>query len=161
MRKTTLLRSIIFVFVAMAVLFQTAFLFEIHSSSPSDLVLWTLSILSIASVAVALQGRRTLIADAKISYAPAKVSQQSLCQDWESYRLPGSYCVILCRRPLFPVHYPRTKSFYLSEASADRAVATASIENARWRAIGVEPFNLSAREPQSDRSHATSDWNAA
>jgi hypothetical protein len=161
MRKTILLRSIISVFVAMAVLFQTAFLFELHSSSPSDLVLWTLSILSVACVASALLARRSLVANAKISYAPARVLQQNLCQDGESYRLPGSYCVILCRQPSFPVHYPRTKSFYLSEASADRAVTTASVENARWRAIGVEPLNLSARKPQSDRSHATSDWNVA
>jgi hypothetical protein len=54
------------------------------------------------------------------------------------------------------MHYPRTKCFYLSEGSADRAVKTASIENPQWRAVGVEPPNLSARVPQSDRSHSTS-----
>jgi hypothetical protein len=53
------------------------------------------------------------------------------------------------------MHYPRTKCFYLSEGSADRAVTTASIENPQWRAVGVEPPNLSARMPQGDRSHST------
>jgi hypothetical protein len=156
MRKTRLLRLEIWSSVALALLFQAAFLFELHSLLPSDLALWSLSILSVACVAVALLGRRSLVADAKISYAPERVCPQR-CNDAEKcYRVLGTYCVILCRQPLFPMHYPRTKSFYLSEASADRAVVIASIENPRWRPIGVEPPNLSARMPQSERSHSAS-----
>jgi hypothetical protein len=161
MKKTTLLRSMIWTSVAMTVMFQAAFLFELHSLLPSDLALWTLSILSVACVAIALLGRMSLVADEKISYSPERVYPQYGNDAEECYMVLDTYCVILCRPPLFPVDCPRTKCFYLSEASADRAVVTASVENPRWRVIGVEPLNLSARKPQSDRSHFTSDWNVA
>jgi hypothetical protein len=160
MSKTRLLRLAIWASVALAALFQTAFLFELHSPLPSDLVLWSLSILSVACVAVVLLVRRSLAAKAKISYRPERVYLQRHFDVGAEFQ--GVYCVILCRQPLVPMHYPRTKCFYLSEGSADRAVTTASIENPQWRAIGVEPPNLSARMPQSDRSHSKSHtWHVA
>jgi hypothetical protein len=162
MYKTRLLRLAIRASVALAVLFQAAFLFELHSSLPSDLALWSLSTLSVVCLGVVLLARRSLAVNAKISYSPERRYLQRQFEAGEGYRVVGTYCVILGRQPLFPVHYPRTKCFYLSEASAERAVATASVENPRWRAIGVEPPNMSARKPQSDRSHCTSDtWHVA
>ena len=148
--------------MALALLFQAAFLLELHSPLPSDMVLWSLSIVSVACLAVVLLARRSLATNAKVSYTPESVNMQPPFEAEEGYQVGGTYCVILCRQPLFPVHYPRTKSFYLSEASADRAVVTASIENPQWRAIGVEPNNLSARKPQSDHSNSTSEtWHVA
>jgi hypothetical protein len=163
MSKTMLLRLMILSSVALAVLFQVAFLVEIHSPLPSAVVLWSLSILSLACLVIALLARTSLAANAKVSYAPESVNMQPPFEAGEGYRVLGTYCVILCRRPLAnPMQYPRTKSFYLSEASADRAVVTASIENPQWRAIGVEPNTLSARKPQSDHSNSTSEtWHVA
>jgi hypothetical protein len=162
MSKTRLLRLAIWASVALAALFQTAFLFELHSPLPSDLALWSLSTLSVACVAVVLLVRRSLDAKAKISYGPERVYRQRHFDAGAEYGVQGVYCVILCRRPLVSMHYPRTKCFYLSEGSADRAVTTASIENPQWRAVGVEPPNLSARMPQGDRSHSTTHtWHVA
>ena len=162
MSKTRLLRLATWATVALAALFQTAFLFELHSPLPSDLALWSLSILSVACVVVALLVRGSLAAKAKLRYRPERVYLQRHFDVEAEYRVRGVYCVILCRQPLVPMYYPRTKCFYLSEGSADRAVTTASIENPQWRAIGVEPPNLSARVPQNDRSHPTSHtWHVA
>ena len=156
MSKTRLLRLAIWASVALAVLFQTAFLFELHSALPSGMALWSLSILSFACVAVLLLVRRSLAAKAKISYGPERVFLQRRFEVGAEYRVQRVYCVILCRQPLAFMHYPRSKCFYLSEGSADRAITTASLENPQWRVVGVEPPNLSARKPQSDRSHSTS-----
>jgi hypothetical protein len=156
MSKTRLLRLAIWVSVALAALFQAAFLLELHSPLPSDLSLWSLSILSLACVGVVLLVRGSLAAQAKISYRPDRAYPQRHFDAEAEYRVQGDYCVILCRQPLAPMYYPRIKCFYLSEASADRAVTIASSENPQWRAIGVEPPNLSARVPQSDRSPSTS-----
>ena len=49
------------------------------------------------------------------------------------------YCVLLSHRPFVDPVIPRTKLFYLSALSADRAVVSAVNENPQWRAIGVEP----------------------
>jgi hypothetical protein len=155
MSKTRLLRLAIWASVALAALFQTAFLFELHSPLPSDLVLWSLSILSVVCVAVVLLVRGSLAAKAKISYGPERVYRQRHFDVGAECRVQGVYCVILCRQPLVSMHYPRTKCFYLSEGSADRAVTTASIENPQWRVVGVEPPDLSVRMPQGDRSHST------
>jgi hypothetical protein len=157
MGKTRLLRLMIWSSVALVVLFQAAFLLELHSPLPSDLALWSLSVASVACVVVALLGRRSLVANAKIRYAPESVSLTRQLEARERYRVVGTYCVILCRQPAFAEDAPRSKCFYLSEASADRAVVTASAENPRWRAIGVEPPNLSPRKPRSDHSHPTSE----
>jgi hypothetical protein len=156
MSKTRLFRLAIWASVVLAVLFQSAFLFELHSALPSGLALWSLSILSFACVAVVLLVRRSLAAKAKISYRPERVFPQRRFDGGAEYRVHGIYCVLLCRQPFVPMRYPRTKCFYLSEGSADRAITTASIENPQWRVIGVEPPNLSARMPQGDRSHSTS-----
>jgi hypothetical protein len=162
MSKTRLLSLAIWVSVALAALFQTAFLFELHSPLPSDLVLWSLSILSVACVGVVLLVRGSVAAKAKISYGPERVYRQRHFDVGAEFRVQGVYCVILCRQPSVPMHYARTKCFYLSEGSADRAVTTASMENPQWRAIGVEPPNLSVRMPRSDRSHSTSHtWDVA
>jgi hypothetical protein len=155
MSKTRLLRLAIWASVVLAALFQTAFLFELHSPLPSDLALGSLSILSVACVVVVLLVRGSLAAKAKVSYRSERVYLQRPFDVGAEYRVQGVYCVILCRQPLVPMYYPHSKCLYLSEGSADRAVATASIENPQWRAIGVEP-NLSTRMPQSDRAHSTS-----
>jgi hypothetical protein len=154
MRKTRLLRLAIWASLAIAALFQAAFLLELHSPLPSDSALWFLPILSIACGAVFLVARRSLAAKGKISYGPERVYRQRHLDDGAEYRVQGVYCVVLYRRTA--MHYPRTTCLYLSEGSADRAVTTASIENPQWRAIGVEPPNLSTRKPQSDRSRSTS-----
>jgi hypothetical protein len=156
MSKTRLLRLAIWASVALAVLFQTAFLFELHSALPSGMALWSLSILSFACVAVVLLVRRSLAAKAKISYGRERVFLQRRFEVGAEYRVRGVYCVLLYRQPFVPMLNPRTKCFYLSEGSADRAVTTASLENPQWRVIGVEPPDLSANMPQSDRSHSTS-----
>jgi hypothetical protein len=162
MSKTRLLRLAIWASVALVALFQTTFMFELHSPVPSDLALWSLSILSVACVVVVLLARGSLAAEEKVSYKPERVYLRSHFDLGTEYRVQGVYCVILCRQPLFPTHHPLTKCFYLSEGSADRAVTTASSENPQWRAIGVEPPNLSARKPQSDLSNSTSDtWHVA
>jgi hypothetical protein len=75
----------------------------------------------------------------------------------------NAYCVILCRLPFVgPMHFPNTKRFYLRAADAERAISTAMAENRQWRVIGIEPSELFARQPGSDRSHPTQDvWHAA
>jgi hypothetical protein len=75
----------------------------------------------------------------------------------------NAYCVILCRLPFVnPMHYPRTKRLYLRAANADRAMRAAMDENRQWRVIGIEPSELFARVPESDRSRPTPDaWHAA
>jgi hypothetical protein len=159
MSKTRLLRLAIWASVALAALFQIAYLFELHSPLPSDLALWSLSVLSVACVVVVLLVRGSLAAKAKVSYRPER---QRPFDVGAEYRVQGVYCVMLCRQSLVPMYYPRTKCFYLSEGSADRAVTTASIENPQWRAIGVEPPNLSVRMPRSDRSQSKSHtWDVA
>jgi hypothetical protein len=162
MSKTRLLRLAIWASVALAALFQMAFLFELHSPLPSDLALWSLSILSVACVAVVLLVRGSLAAKAKISYGPERVYRQRQFGVGPEYRVQGVYCVLLCRQPSVPMDYARFKCFYLGEGSADRAVTTASMENPQWRAIGVEPPNLSVRMPRSDRSQSESHtWHVA
>jgi hypothetical protein len=161
MSKTRLLRLVIWASVALAALFQMAFLFELHSPLSSDLALWSLFILSLACVVVIVLVRGSLAAVAKLSYGLERACLQHHFNGAQ-YGVQGVYCVVLYRRPLVPMYYPRTKCFYHSEGSADRAVATASTENPQWLVIGVEPSNLSARMPQSDRSHPTSDtWHVA
>jgi hypothetical protein len=157
MGKTRLLRLMIWSSVAFVVLFQAAFLLELHSPLPSDLALWSLTGASIACVAVGLLALWNLAANARIYYAPESVHLERPPDARETYRVVGTYCVVLCRQPAASEDLPRTKCFYLSEASADRAIATASAENPRWRAIGVEPPNLSPRKPRSDHSHSTSE----
>jgi hypothetical protein len=160
MSKTRLLRFAIWASLAFAALFQSAFLFELHSSVPSGLALWSLSILSIACVAGFLLVRGSLAAKAKSSYGPERVYRQRYLDDGAEYRVQGVYCVVLYRRTA--MHHPRTTCLYLSEGSADRAVATASTENPQCLVIGIEPSNLSGRMPQSDRSHPISDtWHVA
>jgi hypothetical protein len=160
MRKTRLLRLAIWASLALAALFQTAFLLELHSPLPSNSALWSLSILSIACVAVFLLVRGSLAAKAKISYGPERAYRQRHSDNGAEYWVQGVYCVILYRQPL--LHYPLTKRFYLSEGSADRAVRIASIENPQWLVIGVEPPNLSACMPHGDHSEATSHtWDVA
>ena len=162
MRKHIWLRFIIASSVTLALLFQAAFALELHSIFPSNPMLWSLSILSIACVAVALLARRTLMVHVRISYRPEGARPQPRFEATETYRVVGTYCVTLCRPYSFPVHYPHMKSFYLTETSADQARITASLENPRWRVVGVEPRNLAACKPQSERSHATSEtWHVA
>jgi hypothetical protein len=162
MSKTRLLRLAIWASVALAALFQMAFLFELHSPLSSDLALWSLSILSVACVAVVLLVRASLAAKAKISYGPERVHRQRHFGVGPEYRVQGVYCVILCRQPSAAMDYARFKCLYLGEGSADRAVTTASMENPQWRAIGVEPRNLSVRMPRSDRSQSKSHtWDVA
>jgi hypothetical protein len=162
MSKTRLLRLEIWSSVTLAVLFQAAFALELHSPLPSDLVLCSLSTLSVACVAVVLLARKSLAVNAKISYTPERVNMQQGFQAEEAHQVGGTYCVVLCRQaPVSPVHHPHTKCFYLREASANRAVVTASVENPQWRAIGVEPPRL-ARMPQSERPHSASHtWDVA
>ena len=156
-----LLRFVIWSSVSLAVLFQAAFLVELHSPLPPEVPLWSLSSLSLACVGVVLLARGSVATTAKISYASERVYLQHHFAG-VGYRAQGAYCVILCRQHFSSVQYPRTKCFYLSEASADRAVATASVENPQWRAIGIEPSNLSARMPQRSGSLSTSHtWHVA
>lgn len=160
MSKSRLLRLGLWSSVMLAMLFQVVFLLELHSPVPSDLALWSLCILSVSCLGLALLARRTLAADAKIRYAPETVRTERRFDAGLQYRVQGTYCVILYRQS--PVHYPRTKYFYLNEPSADRALMTAAVENPQWRAIGVEPSNLSVPRPQGDHSRSTSDtWHVA
>ena len=85
----------------------------------------------------------SLAAEAKLNYRPERVYLQRHFDVGTEYRVQGVYCVILCRQPPVPMHYPRTKCFYLSEGSADRAVTTASIENPNGVRLGSSrPSNL-------------------
>ena len=161
MSKTVWSTVIISSCVSLAVLFQAAFALELHSPLPSDLVLCSLSILSVACAAAAFLVRNRLTANAKISYTPGSAYRKPQLEAGESYLVVDTYCVILCRQPFFPVHYPRIKSFYLNEASADRAVIAASVENPHWRVVGVEPSTLSARKERIDPLHGMPDWHVA
>jgi hypothetical protein len=161
MNKTRWSRVIFSSCVSLAVLFQAAFALELHSPLPSDLVLWSLFVSSVACAVAALLVRNRLTANAKISYSPERTYRIPQLEAEESYLVVGTYCVILCRQPSFPVHYPRIKSFYLSEASADQAVMAASSENPHWRVVGVEPRNLSARNEQIDPLQGLPDWHVA
>jgi hypothetical protein len=150
-----LLRFVIWSSITLAVLFQAAFLVELHSPLPSGVPLWSLSILSVACVGVILLAQRSVATTAKMSYTP-EIYRQRHFDAGAGYRAQDAYCVVLCRQHVSVVNYPRTKCFYLCEASADRALATASAENPEWRAIGIEPSNVSARKPQRDDSLSTS-----
>jgi hypothetical protein len=163
MSKVRWLRLQIWSSVTVAVLLQAAFLLELHTPMPSRSVLWSLSGASVACLVILLLARRGLATNAKLSYAPDTAYPQRRFDAGAAYPVQGDYCVILCRRPLVDsVHYPHTKSLYLSEGSAERAVLTASVENPQWRAIGVEPSNLSARVPQRARSRSASEtWDVA
>jgi hypothetical protein len=162
MSKARLLHSSIWASVALAALFQGAFLFELHGPQPSVLALWFLSVVSVACVVVVLLARRSLGAEARLSYRPEKADLQRHSEVGAEYGVQGVYCVVLCRKSMVPTHSPRTKCFYLSEGSADRAVTTASVENPQWCAMGVEPSNLYSRMPQSDRSYSNSQiWHVA
>lgn len=59
MSKTRLSRLAIWSAAALAALSQTALLFELHSRLPSDLFIWSLSILNVACVAVIVFGRKS------------------------------------------------------------------------------------------------------
>jgi hypothetical protein len=161
MSKSRLLRLAFWSSVMLAMLFQVVFLLELHTPLPSDLALLSLGILSVSCLALALLARWTLAADAKIRYSPEEVYTERHFDAGLQYRVPGTYCVILSRQP--PMHYPRTRYFYLNEPSADRALTIASVENPQWRAIVVEPSNLSVpMMPQGDHSRSTSDtWHVA
>jgi hypothetical protein len=55
-----------------------------------------------------------------------------------------AYCVV-CRGPVVGLaRNGRTIRFYLSAASADRALTAAAEENPGFRVLGVEPGNLVA-----------------
>jgi hypothetical protein len=97
MNETRLLRLAIWALLALAALFQAAFLFELHSPLPSDLALWSLSVLSIACVTIVLLVRGRLAAEAKISYAFERLFH---FDDEAEYRVQGVYRVVLYR----PVH---------------------------------------------------------
>ena len=73
--------------MALAALFQMAFLFELHSPLPSDRALWSLSILSAACVAVVLLVRGSLAVKAKISYGPERVYRQRQFGAGPEYRV--------------------------------------------------------------------------
>jgi hypothetical protein len=162
MSETRLLRLAIWASVALAALFQTAFLFELHSPSPSDMTLWSLSIVSFLCVVVVLLARRSLATKEKIGYRRERVYLERHSHIGGEYRVQGVYCVILRRERPFLIRDPSVKCFYLSEGSADGAVTTALIENPTWQAIGVEPPTLSARMPQSGCSQPTSHtWHVA
>jgi hypothetical protein len=162
MRKHIWLRFIVASSVTLAALFQAAVALELHSPLPSNLVLWSLSMLSIACAVAALLAHRTLKVYARISYRPEGAKLEPRLEAAESYGVVGTYCVTLCRPYSFPVHYPHMKSFYLTETSADQARITASLENPRWRVVGVEPRNLAACKAQSERSNGpTEAWHVA
>ena len=56
------------------------------------------------------------------------------------------YCVILRRRPsVSTTSYARSQRFYLTAPTAERAMAMAVDENPHFRAIGIEPGDLSSR----------------
>jgi hypothetical protein len=58
----------------------------------------------------------------------------------------NAYCVILRPQPFVTTtSYARSKRFYLTAPTADRAMRTATDENPQFRAIGVEPRDLYSR----------------
>ena len=72
------------------------------------------------------------------------------------------YCVILGRQPFVdPTAYARGKRFYLSAATADRAMRIAADENPQFRVMGVEPIDLYSLVRQAERSNTPSRSEAA
>jgi hypothetical protein len=58
-----------------------------------------------------------------------------------------TYCVV-CRGPgAARTQNPSTIRYYMSAASADRAVAAAAQENPQFRVLGIEPGNPIAGNP--------------
>jgi hypothetical protein len=58
----------------------------------------------------------------------------------------NAYCVILRRQPaVSTTSYAPSKRFYLTAQTADRAMLLAVDENPQFRAIGIEPGDLSSR----------------
>ena len=70
--KSRLLRLEMWSSLALAVLFQAAFLLELHSPFPSDLALWSLSTVSVVCLFVFVLARRGLVTKAKVSYGPER-----------------------------------------------------------------------------------------
>ncbi len=57
-----------------------------------------------------------------------------------------AYCVILRRQPsVNTTSHARSKRFYLTAPTADRAMRLAVDENPHFLAIGIEPGELSSR----------------
>jgi hypothetical protein len=57
-----------------------------------------------------------------------------------------AYCVILRRQPsVSTTSYARSKRFYLTAPTADRAMRLAVDENPQFLAIGIEPGDLYSR----------------
>ncbi len=59
-----------------------------------------------------------------------------------------TYCVICCERGVRSLRKPPLIRFYLSSATADRAILTTEAENPECRVLGIEPV-------------ARDDWRAA
>jgi hypothetical protein len=58
----------------------------------------------------------------------------------------NAYCVILRRQPaVSTTSYARSKRFYLTAPTADRAMRIAVDENPQFLAVGIEPGDLSSR----------------
>jgi hypothetical protein len=58
----------------------------------------------------------------------------------------NAYCVILRRQPLVSTtSYARSKRFYLTAPTADRAMLLAVDENPQFLAIGIEPGDVYSR----------------
>jgi hypothetical protein len=56
------------------------------------------------------------------------------------------YCVILRRQPsVSTTSYARSKLFYLTAPTADRAMRLAVDENPQFFAVGIEPNDLYSR----------------
>ena len=102
-----LLRFVIWSSITLAVLFQAAFLVELHSPLPSGVPLWSLSILSVACVGVVLLAQRSVATTAKMSYTPERVYVQHQFDAGVGYRAQGAYCVVLCRQQVSLEPYPR------------------------------------------------------
>jgi hypothetical protein len=58
----------------------------------------------------------------------------------------NAYCVILRRQPsVSTTSYARSKRFYLTAPTAERAMLLAVDENPQFLAIGIEPGELYSR----------------
>jgi hypothetical protein len=58
----------------------------------------------------------------------------------------NAYCVILRRQPAVSTTlYARSKRFYLTAPTADRAMRIAVDENPQFLAVGIEPGDLYSR----------------
>jgi hypothetical protein len=58
----------------------------------------------------------------------------------------NAYCVLLRRQPsVSTTSYARSKRFYLTAPTADRAMLIAVDENPQFLAIGIEPGDLYSR----------------